>query len=65
MELSRKRMYAERSERNRSILLYTAGSVSSPFPFRPPFLSRWTSSYLSDVTCCLRVIELDGRRGLF
>lgn len=28
MELSRKRMYAERSDRNRSILLYTAGSVS-------------------------------------
>lgn len=27
MELSRQRMYAERSDRNKSILLYTAGSV--------------------------------------
>lgn len=29
MELSRQRMYAERSKRNRTIMLYTTGSVSS------------------------------------
>ena len=28
MELSRERMYAERSKRNRTIMLYTTGSVS-------------------------------------
>jgi hypothetical protein len=28
MELSRQRMYAERSKRNRTIMLYTTGSVS-------------------------------------
>jgi len=51
MELSRARMYAERSKRNRTIMLYTTGSVSLPSQ------NRKRSSYRALDECSLCYVE--------